>query len=108
MLETGIFFPCREYIPLLSAERTARLVEFYLLMRAGVPDISSLVLSNFYNLTRSEYYRQIDKATNQNDITDFLFYAIQGFRDGRCAGAADLAILLQLLIRLFFVFVGVN
>ncbi|GAH58935.1 unnamed protein product, partial [marine sediment metagenome] len=43
---------------------------------------ASHVLSNFYNLTRSEYYRQIDKATRQNDITDFLFYAIQGFRDG--------------------------
>lgn len=62
--------------------RTARLVEFYLLIRAGVPDIASHVLSNFYNLTRSEYYRQIDKTIRQNDISDFLFYAIQGFRDG--------------------------
>jgi Fic family protein len=62
--------------------RTARLVEFYLLIRAGVPDIASHVLSNFYNLTRSEYYRQIDKAIRQNDITDFLFYAIRGFTDG--------------------------
>ncbi len=62
--------------------RTARLLEFYLLLRAGVPDIASHVLSNFYNITRSEYYRQIDNATRKRNITDFINYALQGFRDG--------------------------
>ena len=62
--------------------RTARLIEYYLLLRAGVPDIASHVLSNFYNLTRSEYYRRIEVATERKDITPFLEYAIQGFLDG--------------------------
>jgi Fic family protein len=62
--------------------RTARLLEYYLLLRAGVPDIASHVLSNFYNITRSEYYRQIQNATLKKDLTEFIKYAIQGFRDG--------------------------
>lgn len=62
--------------------RTARLIEYYLLLRAGVPDIASHILSNHYNLTRSEYYRHIELATKQASLNDFLFYAIQGFRDG--------------------------
>lgn len=62
--------------------RTARLLEFYLLLRAGVPDIASHVLTNFYNITRSEYYRQIETSTKNRDITNFITYAIQGFRDG--------------------------
>jgi len=62
--------------------RTARLLEFYLLLRAGVPDIASHVLSNFYNITRSEYYRQIEASTKNRDVTNFILYALQGFRDG--------------------------
>ena len=62
--------------------RTARLLEYYLLLRAGVPDIASHVLSNFYNLTRNEYYRHIELSTQNHDLTPFLEYAIQGFRDG--------------------------
>lgn len=62
--------------------RTARLLEFFLLVRSGVPDIASHVLSNHYNITRNEYYRQIDLAMRNNDLTDFLRYAIQGLRDG--------------------------
>lgn len=62
--------------------RTARLLEYYLLLRAGVPDIASHVLSNHYNSTRSEYYRQIENATLKKDLTEFIDYAIQGFRDG--------------------------
>ncbi len=62
--------------------RTARLLEFYLLLSAGVPDIAAHVLSNFYNVTRSEYYRQLDNATKKNDLSEFIFYAIRGFRDG--------------------------
>ncbi len=62
--------------------RTARLLEFYLLLRAGVPDIASHVMSNFYNITRSEYYRQIEASTRSRDVTNFIVYALQGFLDG--------------------------
>ncbi|MEA2039683.1 MAG: Fic family protein [Thermodesulfobacteriota bacterium] len=62
--------------------RTARLIEFYILLRAGLPDISSHILSNFYNNTREEYYRQLDIAGREGDLSKFIYYAVQGFRDG--------------------------
>lgn len=62
--------------------RTGRLLEFYILLRAGLPSIVSHILSNFYNLTRPEYYRQLDKARKTRDLTEFIQYALQGFRDG--------------------------
>jgi Fic family protein len=62
--------------------RTGRLIEFYILLRAGLPSIVSHILSNFYNQTRPEYYRQFDKAKRKQDLTQFIEYAVQGFRDG--------------------------
>lgn len=62
--------------------RTGRLVEFYLLLRGGNPDIASHILSNYYNMTRPEYYRQIEQATATRDLTAFIEYALLGFRDG--------------------------
>lgn len=62
--------------------RTGRLFEFYILLRAGLPSIVSHILSNFYNQTRSEYYRQIDNARKKRDLSEFIKYAIRGFRDG--------------------------
>ena len=62
--------------------RTGRLLEFYILLRAGLPNIVSHILSNFYNLTRTEYYRQLDRARKKRDLTEFIQYALQGFRDG--------------------------
>lgn len=62
--------------------RTGRLVEFYLLLRAGNPDIASHILSNFYNETRSEYYRQLHRANKNRNLTEFINYALRGFRDG--------------------------
>jgi Fic family protein len=62
--------------------RTARLLEFYLLLRAGVPDIASHILSNHYNNTRDDYYRQLQSATENGDLTKFMEYALEGFRDG--------------------------
>lgn len=63
--------------------RTGRLLEFYVLLRAGNPDISSHILSNFYNDTRPEYYRQLDRASKAGgNLTDFITYAVQGLRDG--------------------------
>jgi len=62
--------------------RTGRLVEFYILLRAGLPNIASHVPSNFYNLTRTEYYRQLGHASKTGDLSKFVAYAVRGFRDG--------------------------
>ena len=62
--------------------RTARLLEFYLLLRAGIPNICAHVLSNYYNNTRSEYYRQLSNAGKTCDLTEFVRYAFLGLRDG--------------------------
>lgn len=63
--------------------RTARLIEFQLLIIAGVPSPAAHLLSNHYNHTRSEYYRQLDYASKSGgDILPFIDYAVQGFVDG--------------------------
>ena len=63
--------------------RTARLLEFDILMQSGIPAASCHLLSNHYNLTRTEYYRQLDRASRSGgDILPFLEYAVQGFLDG--------------------------
>jgi len=62
--------------------RTARLIEFYILLRASLPDIASHILSNHYNDTRQEYYRQLDLCVRTRDLSGFIRYAVLGFRDG--------------------------
>ena len=62
--------------------RTGRLLEFYILMRAGVPSIASHILSNHYNNTRTMYYRQLQHASETGDLSAFIQYALEGFRDG--------------------------
>jgi len=63
--------------------RTARLLEFQILLSAGIPAASAHLLSNHYNMTRSEYYRQLDLSSkNEKNIIPFITYAIQGFFDG--------------------------
>ena len=66
--------------------RTARLVEFMLLARAGVPLPAAQLPSNHYNRTRTEYYRQLDRSSRANggrgDPIGFVRYALQGFVDG--------------------------
>ena len=62
--------------------RTARLLEFYILLRAGLPKICSHILSNFYNQTRDMSYKKIEEATAKRNFTGFLDYAVQGFLDG--------------------------
>lgn len=62
--------------------RTGRLIEFFVLLRTGTPVIASHILSNFYNETRTEYYRQFENARRKQDLTDFIAYAVQGYRDG--------------------------
>ncbi len=63
--------------------RTARLLEFQILISSGVPAASAHLLSNHYNLTRTEYYRQLDLASKRGgDVVPFMRYAIGGFLDG--------------------------
>ena len=63
--------------------RVARLVEYQILLRAGIPNPVTHLLSNHYNDTRSEYYRRLDGASKeQSGPIDFLVYALQGFVDG--------------------------
>lgn len=63
--------------------RTARLIEVQLLLGAGVPAPAAHLLSNHYNQTRTEYYRQLDQAGRSSDgVMSFVLYAVQGFLDG--------------------------
>jgi Fic family protein len=63
--------------------RTARLLEFHLLLSAGVPLPAAHLLSDHYNRTRMEYYRQLDRASKSGgDVLPFVQYAVQGFVEG--------------------------
>lgn len=62
--------------------RTARLLEAKFLLEAGVPSAAAHLLSNHYNLTRTEYYSQLDRTSKTNgDVRAFLEYAVRGFVD---------------------------
>ena len=63
--------------------RTARLVEYQTLVAAGVPSPAAHLLSNHYNQTRQEYYRQLQIASQSSSgVLSFVEYAVQGFVDG--------------------------
>ncbi|MCC6223704.1 MAG: Fic family protein [Thermoleophilia bacterium] len=63
--------------------RTARLMELQILLAAGVPMPAAHLLSNHYNATRAEYYRQLEAASaSGGNIVPFLRYAVRGFVDG--------------------------
>jgi cell filamentation protein, protein adenylyltransferase len=40
------------------------------------------ILSNHYNNTRTEYYRELEKASKTRSLTSFIEYALTGLRDG--------------------------
>jgi len=63
--------------------RTARLVEFHILFSSGVPLPAAHLLSDHYNRTRTQYYRELAHASGSGgDLMPFLRYAVQGFLDG--------------------------
>lgn len=64
--------------------RTARLVEFLLLVQCKmVPLPAGHLLSNHYNKTRSQYYRELEKSSQTEDgVLSFVEYALRGFVDG--------------------------
>ncbi len=63
--------------------RTARLVETQILLASGFPSPTAQLLSNHYNQTREEYYRQLDRASKSGgDVVEFIAYAVRGLREG--------------------------
>jgi Fic family protein len=62
--------------------RTARLIEVQILLTAQLPVPACHLLSNHYNLTRTEYYRQLDLAGRTGDPIPFVEYAVRGLVDG--------------------------
>lgn len=63
--------------------RTARLMELQILLSVGIPATTVHLLSNHYNQTRAEYYRQLEVSHKSKDgIFSFMEYALQGFIDG--------------------------
>lgn len=48
-----------------------------------MPSPAAHLLSNHYNQTRAQYYRQLDQASKSGgDIVPFIRYAVRGFVDG--------------------------
>lgn len=62
--------------------RTARLLEAHILAAAGTPAIASHLLTDFYNATRLEYFRQLEQSSRDRSLTSFIAYAVEGLRDG--------------------------
>jgi len=63
--------------------RTSRLLEYRILLSAGIPSPAAHLLSNHYNQTRQEYYRQLQASSRDSgDVLPFLEYAVSGFVDG--------------------------
>ncbi len=63
--------------------RTARLAEFQVLLAAGLPTPAAHLLSNHYNQTRSEYYRQLKAASDSGgNVIPFVEYAVTGLVEG--------------------------
>jgi hypothetical protein len=57
-------------------------VEFQILLAGRVPSIAAHLLSNYYNQTRTEYYRRLAAASQSGEgPTAFLVYAVRGLRD---------------------------
>ncbi|WP_371781692.1 Fic family protein [Streptosporangium subroseum] len=63
--------------------RTARLVEYQLLLHAGVPMLAAHLPANFYMRTRTRYYQVLQESSQESPYNPagFLFYALEGFVD---------------------------
>lgn len=63
--------------------RTARLIEFQLMIEAGAPVPAAHLLSDHYNRTRDVYLIELDKTSRRDGfpIQGFIEYALEGFVD---------------------------
>ncbi|MFI1889849.1 Fic family protein [Streptomyces jumonjinensis] len=64
--------------------RTARLVEYQLLLQAGAPTVAAHVLADHYNKTRNVYYRELRRTSQERPykVGGLIKYALQGLVDG--------------------------
>ena len=63
--------------------RTGRLLELAILLEAGLPQPACHLLSNHYNMTRTQYYRELERASQtEKGIYGFVAYALRGLKDG--------------------------
>lgn len=70
--------------------RTARLMEFQLLLQAGLPAVAAHRMAMHAAATRGEYERQIAHATRPGgDPIPFLAHMVQGFAEGLQALARE-------------------
>lgn len=70
--------------------RVARLVETYVLLRAGVPALAASLATVHYAQTRRTYERTLRQTVADRSLTSFVSYAVAGFRDGLAALARSL------------------
>lgn len=62
--------------------RTARLLEVAALSHSGViPWVSSNLLSDHYNKTRTRYYTRLQNASQRGQVREFIEYSTEGFVD---------------------------
>ncbi|WP_050897349.1 Fic family protein [Patulibacter medicamentivorans] len=64
--------------------RLSRLIEFAILIEAGVPLTAAHLLSHHYNQTRTRYYARLDESSRSLDgsgVAGFIAYSAQGFVD---------------------------
>ena len=62
--------------------RTARILQAAVLANSGVvPWVSVNLLSDFYNRTRTRYYRALADASERGDVAGFIRYSAQGYVD---------------------------
>ena len=63
--------------------RTNHLVEFRILVSAGLPVPAALMMSIHYAKTRREYFNKLEQVSvPDGKVHSFILYAVQGLRDG--------------------------
>ncbi len=70
--------------------RMARLIEHLILLRSGLPEICTHILSYFYSKTKRQYYVELQRSHGEindgayppvGDLRRFIEYALEGFVD---------------------------
>jgi Fic family protein len=62
--------------------RTARVIECAIFAHSGlVPWISTNLLSDYFNRTRSKYYERLEATSKNDDVSGFIAYSAIGMRD---------------------------
>ncbi len=71
--------------------RMARLIEHIILLRSGLPEICTHILSYFYSTSKRRYYSELERSHGElqdgaypplGELRGFIEYALEGFIDG--------------------------